>query len=52
MHPSVGYYLVLNWIIANELIQVGLLTSVCASSMKLVEIVRRLMDDNCVWEFL
>ena len=38
-------YLVLNWIIANELIQIGLLTSV---SLKLDQIVRGLMDDNCL----
>ena len=52
MHPSAGTYPVLNWIIAYELIQVGLLTSVCASSLKSDEIVRGLMDDNFVLEFL
>ena len=52
MHPSVGNYPVLNWIIAFELIQVGLLTSVCASSLKLDGIARVLMDDICVLEFL
>ena len=52
MHPSAGYYPVLNWIFAYELIQVGLVTSVCASSLKLDGIVRGLMDDNCVLEFL
>ena len=35
MHPSAGNYPVLKWIIACELIQVGLLISVCASSLKL-----------------
>ena len=40
MHPSAGTYPVLNWIIAYELIQVGLLTSVCASSLKLDGIVK------------
>ena len=52
MHPSAGNYPVMNWIIAYELIQIGLLTSVCASSLKLGGIVRGLMDDNCVLEFL
>ena len=52
MHPSAGNYPVLNWIIAYELIQIGLVTSVCASSLKLDGIVRGLMDDNCVLEFL
>ena len=52
MHSSAGTYPVLNLIIAYEQIQVGLLTSVCSSCLKLDGIVRGLMDDNCVLEFL
>ena len=40
MHPSAGTYPILNWITAHELIQVGLLTSVCATSLKLDGIVK------------
>ena len=47
-----GNYPVLNWKIAYELIQVGLLTSVCVSSLKLDGIARGLMDDICVLKFL
>ena len=45
-------YPVLNWIIAYDLSQVHLLTNVCGNSLKLNGIVRGLMDDNCVLEFL
>ena len=51
MDPSDDFP-VLNWRIAYELIQVCLLKSICASSLKLDGIMRGLMDDNCVLEFL
>ena len=41
----------MNWIVAYKLIQFDLLTSACASSLKLDGIMRGLMDDNCVLEF-
>ena len=43
LYASICNYPVLNWIIAYELIQVGLVTSVCASSLKLDGDVRGLM---------
>ena len=52
MHSSADNYPVLNLIIAYEQIQVGLLTSVCGSCLKLDGTVRGLLDDNCVLEFL
>ena len=45
MHPSAGYYLVRNWIIAYELIY-RLLTSVSAGSLKF----DGLMDDSVCFE--
>ena len=52
MHPSAGNCPVLNWIIPYELSWVHFLTSVCGNSLKLNRIVRGLMDDNYVLEFL
>ena len=50
MHPSPGNYPVLNWLYNCLRTDTSWLAD--ASSLKLDGIVRGLMDDNCVWEFL